>query len=76
MRKIVLFVAALSLSGCAAIQGGIGTVGAEMCKNKEALLVSNTLAISNAALIKDPVVRAAVIGSAQAQVDALKLCEQ
>lgn len=76
MRKMLLITVLLSLTGCATMRGGFGAVGAEMCKNREALFASYSLTITNAALIKDPVARAAVIGSAQAQIDALKLCDQ
>ena len=75
MRKLLFAVmAAIAMSGCAAIQSGANSAGGAMCANADSLRAGWLVARQNALLIPNPVVSQSLVGAADAALAALAAC--
>lgn len=75
MKRLALAGAALlALSGCTAVQGGIGSVGSTICANADSVRLGWLLVLQNAVLVADPVIQQSMIGAAQAGLASLDAC--
>lgn len=64
----------VSLSGCAAALSALSLAGQNICARQEAARVALDLALTNAAIISDPVIRANGMDAIRVSLAALDYC--